>query len=83
MAYDRKKLSGSVGVGASAPTFFVYKSVDDARATIEAANYFNGSADVFLPNDLIMCNAADGFAIYRIVSNNGTTVVIAVVDTEV
>lgn len=82
MPYLRANLSGNVGVGAGVPTVFVY-STEDTNAVVTAANYFNDSADIFEVHDVINVVASDGLGIYRVVSNDGVTVVVALEDVEV
>lgn len=57
---------------------------DDAKATVEAANYFNTAAGLLTKGDLIMCSTSRGGtpALRNLIvtSNNGTTVAIAVQD---
>lgn len=59
-------------------------STTDAKATVEAGNYFNGAAGLLQKGDLIMCSTSrSGTPALRnliVTSNNGTTVVIAVQD---
>ena len=82
MPYLRSDLSGNIGVGAGVPTLHTY-STPDTNAAVSAANYFNGSADIFEPHDIIKVVASDGFGIYRVVSNDGVSVVVALEDQEV
>jgi len=76
MAYNKKKLMGHIGTGAISPTLFLY-STDDTLAVASGADYFNDSADIFKEFDIIQCHALT-FGILRVVSNDGTTVVVAV-----
>ena len=82
MAYDRSKLAGNVGVGATVPTLFLYNTEDD-RATVGGAGYFNGSEDIFEVNDIILTTDSDGFEIYRISSNAGGVVAVELAKAEV
>lgn len=59
-------------------------STTDAKATVEASNYFNGAAGLLSKGDIIMCSTSRGGtpALRNLIvtSNNGTTVAIAVQD---
>lgn len=56
----------------------------DAKATVEASNYFNGAAGLLQKGDIIMCSTSRGGtpALRNLIvtSNNGSTVAIAVQD---
>ena len=82
MAYNRKALSGCVGVGAKTPSLYTYKTVD-TKANIIGAGYFNGSADIFEVNDLIVAEASDGMVIARVSANTGAAVTAVAAYTEV
>lgn len=49
----------------------------DTVAAVSADNYLNASNKRMLPADLIIVQASNGVALRRVVSDNGTTVVIA------
>ena len=59
-------------------------STTDAKATVEAANYFNGAAGFLTKGDIILCSTSRGgtpaLRALIVTSNNGTTVAIAVQD---
>ena len=82
MAYDRKLLSGNVGVGGGISTIFTYKT-PDTQADIGGAGYFNGSADVLEINDMIMTEASDGFVVFRVSANTGSVVTVVPGESEV
>jgi len=81
MAFNKKQLSGNIGVGGGISTLYVYSTEDDL-ATVSGAGYFNASADVLEANDIIQVDGLT-FGLYRVVSNDGATVVVSASITEV
>ena len=76
MAFSASNLS--MLVTANAFQLWQYKSSADTLATIMAANYFNGANDELRVGDLIIVrDSGDLTSLIRVVSNDGTTVVVA------
>lgn len=71
--------SGRESVGA----VWMY-STTDAKATVEAANYFNGAVGLLQKGDIILCSTSRGgtpaLRALIVTSNNGSAVGIAVQD---
>ena len=67
----------SLLVTANAFQLWQYKSTADALGTIMAANYFDNAADELRVGDLIIVrDSGDLTSLIRVVSNDGTTVVV-------
>ncbi|KKK94323.1 hypothetical protein LCGC14_2684000 [marine sediment metagenome] len=68
----------SMLVTANAFQLWQYKSSADALATIMGANYFDNAADELRVGDLIVVRDSGNLtSLIRVVSNDGTTVVVA------
>lgn len=67
MAFNKRALSGNVGVGAGVPTAYKYNSDDDYNL-VQSGGYFNEANLSLEVNDLIYAQTADKFAILRVTS---------------
>ncbi len=73
MAFEPSKLELLAGGGAVL-SLWGYASAADAKATIDAAGYFDAASRVLKVGDWILVNAADGRGIAVVASNAGGVV---------
>ena len=77
MAYDRKKLSGNMGVGSEAPKSLTYKDVDSTKAEIATADYFLDAYDVLAVGDTIYAYGSNGGVNLHVSASTSLTVTVA------
>lgn len=73
MAYQSAKLEMLAGGGAGI-TVWGYSSTADAKAAIDTAGYFNSAVNLLRVGDWMLINASDGYGIFIVNANDGTTV---------
>jgi len=57
--FTKASFSGNVGAGSASPSFYVYGSATDDKATIIAADYFVDLNKILKVNDFILAAATD------------------------
>jgi len=57
--FTKESFSGNVGAGSLSPTFFVYGSATDNKATVIADDYFVGLIGIVKVGDFILATATD------------------------
>jgi len=57
--FTKASFSGNVGAGSAAPSFYVYGSATDNKATVIADDYFVGLIGIVKVGDFILATATD------------------------
>jgi len=57
--FTKASFSGNVGAGSAAPSFYVYGSATDDKATVIAADYFVDLNKILKVGDFILATATD------------------------
>lgn len=74
MAFDRTKLSGSIGGGSDAPKFFTFRDTASTKAQIAAADYFLDLYQILNVGDGIYAQGSDGAVLLSVLASSSTTV---------
>ena len=81
MAFDIKNLSGNIGVGSFAPTFFVFADTASTKVAVAAADYFLTAYKNLAVGDAILCRCSNGTMILIITASSSTTVTTELLET--
>ena len=57
--FTKASFSGNVGAGSAAPSFYVYGSATDNKATVIADDYFANLVNILNVGDFILATATD------------------------
>lgn len=80
MAFDRKKLSGNIGVGSHAPTMFSYRDTASTKVAVATADYFLPVTDNLEAGDTIYTHCSDGGMFVVVTAATATTVTVEMLE---
>ena len=80
MAFDRKQLSGNIGVGSNAPTMFSFRDTASNKAAVATADYFLPVTDNLEAGDTIYCHCSEGGMFVVVTAATAATVTVEMLE---
>lgn len=80
MAFNRKQLSGNMGVGSLAPTLLTFKDTASTKAQVATADYFLEVNQILSAGDAILANCSDGTMFVIVTASTDVTVTVEMLE---